>query len=322
MNQVLTAGYSGHTAAQLKQAAESLNARVLDIRLSPKSRIPEWNEFYLKEALGWRYYHLPALGNLNYKTGEAIKIQHPVLGCDIVAQLQETKSLILLCGCADYHSCHRADVSLLLAARGIHTKELAWPEVERVGSIKCISLWQPWASLVAIGAKQIETRHWATSYRGPLAIHAAKRWTREEKLQCRQPYLKTVLEEAGLAKFDLGPETDTFHLPFGAVLAVAELAECIPTREIILTKGAPADPITAHIHEQFMHGQKYKPGQEFYISPQERAFGNYAPGRFAWALKNIRLLKEPVPYRGAQSLFNVPADILKMKEEEDEGSPD
>lgn len=40
--------------------------------------------------------------------------------------------------------------------------------------MKGLSLTQPWATLVAIGAKRIETRIWATSYRGPLAIHAAK----------------------------------------------------------------------------------------------------------------------------------------------------
>lgn len=40
--------------------------------------------------------------------------------------------------------------------------------------MKALSLTQPWASLVAVGAKRIETRSWRTSYRGPLAIHAAK----------------------------------------------------------------------------------------------------------------------------------------------------
>ena len=38
---------------------------------------------------------------------------------------------------------------------------------------KVLSLTQPWASLVAIGMKKIETRKWATSYRGKLLIHAA-----------------------------------------------------------------------------------------------------------------------------------------------------
>lgn len=41
-------------------------------------------------------------------------------------------------------------------------------------TIKALSIWQPWASLVAAGVKRHETRHRATSYRGPVAIHAAK----------------------------------------------------------------------------------------------------------------------------------------------------
>jgi hypothetical protein len=41
-------------------------------------------------------------------------------------------------------------------------------------TIKAISLWQPWASLMALGLKRHETRHWPTAYRGPIAIHAAK----------------------------------------------------------------------------------------------------------------------------------------------------
>lgn len=40
--------------------------------------------------------------------------------------------------------------------------------------MKAVTLTQPWATLVAIGAKQIETRSWPTNYRGPLAIHAGK----------------------------------------------------------------------------------------------------------------------------------------------------
>ena len=47
--------------------------------------------------------------------------------------------------------------------------------------MRAISLWQPWATAIAVGVKQIETRHWKTDYRGPIAIHAAKRWTRDER---------------------------------------------------------------------------------------------------------------------------------------------
>ncbi|MFL5577327.1 MAG: ASCH domain-containing protein [Gemmatimonadaceae bacterium] len=40
--------------------------------------------------------------------------------------------------------------------------------------MKALTLTQPWATLVAIGAKTIETRSWPTHYRGEVAIHAAK----------------------------------------------------------------------------------------------------------------------------------------------------
>ncbi len=40
--------------------------------------------------------------------------------------------------------------------------------------MKALTLTQPWASLVALGHKRVETRSWRTHYRGPLAIHAAK----------------------------------------------------------------------------------------------------------------------------------------------------
>lgn len=40
---------------------------------------------------------------------------------------------------------------------------------------RVLTLWQPWASLVASGTKRIETRSWQTPHRGPVIIHAAKR---------------------------------------------------------------------------------------------------------------------------------------------------
>ena len=46
--------------------------------------------------------------------------------------------------------------------------------------IKALTLWQPWASLIAWGEKQYETRSWSTEYRGLLAIHASKRETEWE----------------------------------------------------------------------------------------------------------------------------------------------
>jgi len=41
--------------------------------------------------------------------------------------------------------------------------------------MKALSLWEPWASLMACGAKKVETRSWPTHYRGQLLICASLR---------------------------------------------------------------------------------------------------------------------------------------------------
>jgi hypothetical protein len=62
--------------------------------------------------------------------------------------------------------------------------------------MKAISLWQPWATLVAIGAKTIETRGWSTSYRGPIAIHAAKKLIPDFGSICHSEPFSSALEKA------------------------------------------------------------------------------------------------------------------------------
>jgi hypothetical protein len=139
-------------------------------------------------------------------------------------------------------------------------------------TIKAISLWQPWASLAACGAKSIETRGWSPSYRGPLAIHAAKRVLTNDFLYSLlhdktfvQAYLKVGLTElSGMRR-----------LPRGVILATCTLADCVRTEDV------PA------------------------IGWKERAFGDYSPGRWAWLLTNIKMLPEPIPCVGRQGLFNV-----------------
>lgn len=46
--------------------------------------------------------------------------------------------------------------------------------------MKAITIRQPWAWLIVVGAKGVENRSWSTSYRGPLLIHAAQGCTFEE----------------------------------------------------------------------------------------------------------------------------------------------
>jgi len=92
--------------------------------------------------------------------------------------------------------------------------------------MKAISLWQPWATLMAIGSKRNETRSWPTSHRGPLAIHAAKKWDGHLKRLCTLPPYNEHL-----SKFD--PD----DLPRGAIVCVVNVIDCVK----ITDTNAPID---------------------------------------------------------------------------------
>lgn len=150
--------------------------------------------------------------------------------------------------------------------------------------MKALTLTQPWASLVAIGAKRIETRSWGTAYRGTLAIHAAKGWTPEAvDLFFKEPF-RSVLLAAGYKLFSL--------LPRGAMVAKCEL---VSVKEIGPRK------------ENEVDGWEWRgpDGTQnvFDIDQQEFCFGDYTPGRRAWLLHHVQRLVEPVPARGALGLW-------------------
>ena len=94
--------------------------------------------------------------------------------------------------------------------------------------MKCISLWQPWASAIALGYKCIETRDWSTNVRGRIAIHAAKRWTRAERLFLERQRM--------LGRF---PPAST--LPLGAVVCTALLVDVRSTSSLIAAGISPIE---------------------------------------------------------------------------------
>ena len=145
--------------------------------------------------------------------------------------------------------------------------------------MKALTLTQPWATLVAIGAKKIETRSWRTSYRGPLAIHAAKGFPKWAKDTCRDNPFHSALYAAGLAR-----ERWTEGIPIGCVIATCNLLDCLPMVATGCLSGVFDD----------------YPELD---TPQERAFGDYSEGRYAWILEDVKPLPEPVPAKGALSLW-------------------
>lgn len=61
---------------------------------------------------------------------------------------------------------------------GVAFNSVHFDDVQVSTQLKALTLWQPWATLIAIGAKRIETRGWATSYRGPLVISCRQKQAR------------------------------------------------------------------------------------------------------------------------------------------------
>ena len=155
--------------------------------------------------------------------------------------------------------------------------------------MRAITLTQPWSTLVAIGAKRIETRSWPTSYRGRFAIHAGK-----GPASYGWQYLQHLCRSVEPFRTVLAPLIHDGHvaerLPLGAIVATAELVDCVPTRLLVECKGL---------------GRFTQAGipAAWELTEQERAFGNYEDGRFAWLLDDVRPLATPIPARGAQGLW-------------------
>jgi len=150
--------------------------------------------------------------------------------------------------------------------------------------MKALTILQPYASLVAIEAKTIETRSWPTKYRGPLAIHAGKRYLETDDANIS----KAIFEALSVV-----PRGITYPsiLPFGAVIAIACLVGCY---EIKTIGRKPID----------QGGERWAMLEnDIYVHGDECNFGYYHPGRFAWILENVRAIA-PIEAKGKQGLWN------------------
>lgn len=147
--------------------------------------------------------------------------------------------------------------------------------------MRALTLSQSWATLVAIGAKRIETRSWSTHYRGPLAIHASARIPKYAQELCEQEPFASALRDVLLADGEL---------PLGCVIATCELVECFQI---------PSERKRFPIREmEYFNSGVWLPPEE-----PELSFGDYTPGRFAFILNNVRALEFPITARGSLGLW-------------------
>lgn len=209
--------------------------------------------------------------------------------------------------------------------------------------MKAISLWQPWASLVALGVKTIETRSWSTKYRGPLTIHAAARrpemmylppqplgrdltgwhpWfvcdtITDPRYQGPQPQGRRIPQRATTptlffphdGTYPLSEEgyAPTLHLPLGAVVATCTLVDCAPMLDVKTGEPERLLGISPAIYVEpdglTLSHHFEVPARHIDISGQ-RPFGDFRPGRWGWILEDIKAVDPPVPARGRQQLWN------------------
>lgn len=140
--------------------------------------------------------------------------------------------------------------------------------------MNAISLTQPWAQLVVLGAKRAETRSWPTTYRGEIAIHASKGFPGYAKTLCKQLAFKRTLHEYHFV---------ALTLPLGAIVGTVEITGCYRTEE--------AGSMGIYDH-----------------SPEDQ-FGDFSPGRYFWTLANPRMFEIPIPCKGALKIWTVPETL-------------
>jgi activating signal cointegrator 1 len=86
--------------------------------------------------------------------------------------------------------------------------------------MKVMTLYQPWASLIASGLLRYETSKWKTNHRGRVAIHASEIW--DDSLEKAWQQFRKIPETANLPAV----------APRGAILCVCNLVDCVPVEQI------------------------------------------------------------------------------------------
>lgn len=129
-----------------------------------------------------------------------------------------------------------------------------------------LTMYQPWAAAVAELSKHYETRSWSTRYRGPLAIHAGRE--RRHMAAADRLFLPPPSQKEVI-------QVERPAMSLGAIVAVGWLNACTHTEDM------------------------------FGLSDEERALGDYGPGRFAWQIINVIPLVYPVPVIGARGLWKL-----------------
>ena len=135
--------------------------------------------------------------------------------------------------------------------------------------MKCLSIRQPWATLIVHGFTSCHVRSWRSAYRGPLAIHASLKLDADALELFRRPRLRQLFDAAGYASL--------FEMPRGRILGVVELSECQALRDLA----------------------------EGVLSEELNELDSRA-GKFVWRLVQPWVLIEPIVLSARRGIFDIP----------------
>lgn len=191
---------------------------------------------------------------------------------------------------------------------------------------KAITLHGPYGTFIQLGVKRIETRSWATKYRGPLAIHQGLTY---HAFNCGShvPPVPTIWRSGSqtvVIPQEVDPELwkhgnpfNTVHL--GAIVATCHLVDCVRMVSWATLDGpavwaAHMIPMAGADAERMLLLRDAQGAAECAadgpLPPEIDAtdqipFGDFTAGRWAWLLEDIKPC-EPIPMRGKQGLWSVP----------------
>lgn len=158
---------------------------------------------------------------------------------------------------------------------------------------RCLTLWQPYAALIPLGIKKIETRSRRSHYRGKLAIHSAvaHKFTLADFISARNELILVAEKDDNKEMIDklsiqIGAGEYQYHSFFkkGYILATADMVDCV------------------EMTEEFIAQQTHL----------ERFVGDWQVGRFAYILENINPVHEDIRMLGGQGMRKLPEDILHL----------
>jgi hypothetical protein len=182
--------------------------------------------------------------------------------------------------------------------------------------MKAISLWQPWASLIACGAKPFETRSWAPPREligTTIAIHAAKKIDKDAAQMATDLMYGQFDNHGGLAERlesswggehaadEIMGKFGACVMPIGCVVCTARLDAAFQVGERAKGTAVEAASVVRRLTSRQMPDC-------FTVRIDD--FGDYAPGRWAWLLRDVKPLIPPPPAIGHQGFFDLPQGWL------------